>query len=186
MKLSLKDTLFLGFCAVFILCAKAALRLHLKIPGHSMFFTVFFLFIARGCVQHRLAATFSGILAGIMAVILGMGKGGPLILIKFALPGLVVDLMAFILPGLFESILLCMITAGLAGATRFISTYLIDFLAGMDNEILLQHALIKSASNILFAMAGGMAVPTVIKKLKAYGAVRVTSQALPAFNKKEN
>lgn len=185
MKLSLKDTLFLGFCAVFILCAKAALRLHLKIPGHSMFFTLFFLLIARGCVQHRLAATFSGLLAGIMAVILGMGKGGPLILIKFVLPGLMVDLMAFLIPTMFESIILCMIAAGLAGATRFISTYLIDFLAGMDNEILLQHALIKSVSNILFAMAGGMAVPTVIKKLKAYGAVRELPKATPAFTSKD-
>jgi len=42
-----------------ILVAKAALRLHLKVPGHSMFFTMFFLLIARGCVQHRLAGTFT-------------------------------------------------------------------------------------------------------------------------------
>lgn len=185
MKLSLKDALFLGFCAVFILCAKVALRLHLKIPGHSMFFTVFFLLIARGCVQHRLAATFSGLLAGIMAVILGMGKGGPLLLVKFVLPGLVVDLMAFLLPGLFESIILCVVTAGLAGSTRFLSTCLTDFLVGMDAKILLQHALIQSGSNMIFAMAGGIAVPTVIRKLKAYGAVHVQPQGLSSIQYKE-
>lgn len=185
MKLSLKDTLFLGFCAVFILVAKTALRLHLKIPGHAMFFTMFFLLIARGCVQYRLAATFCGVLAGIMTVILGMGKGGPLICIKFALPGLIVDLMAYLLPGLFESVILCMITAGLAGATRFFSTYLIDFLVGMEVEILLQHAVIQSVGNILFAMAGGVAVPTVIRKLKAYGAVRVQPQGPPPMQYKE-
>ena len=185
MKLSLKDSLFLGFCAVFILSAKAALRLHLKIPGHAMFFTLFFLLIARGCVKHRLAATLTGVLAGIIAVILGMGKGGPLILVKFALPGLVVDLMAFLLPGLFESVILCMITAGLAGATRFFSTILIDYLVGMDAEILLQHAVIKSISNIIFAMAGGIAVPTIISKLKAYGAVRVQPQSRPSIKHKE-
>lgn len=179
MKLSLKDTLFLGFCGVFILCAKAALRLHLKIAGHAMFFTLFFLLIARGCVVHRLAATIAGSFAGIMAVILGMGKGGPLILVKFIMPGLVVDLMAFLLPGLFESIILCMLTAGLAGATRFFSTYLIDYLVGMDADILLQHALIKSTGNIIFAMAGGVAVPSVIRKLRAHGALAVQPQNLP-------
>jgi hypothetical protein len=185
MKLSLKDALFLGFCALFILLTKTGLRLHLKIPGHAMFFTVFFLLIARGCVQHRLAATFSGLLAGLMAMILGMGKGGPLILLKFAFPGLVVDMMAIVVPGLFESVLLCIFTAGLAGATRFVSTVLVDYLTGMDLEILLQHAVIQSAGNIVFAMAGGIAVPTVIHNLKAYGAVQIQPHGPPPTQKKE-
>ncbi|BBO85722.1 hypothetical protein DSCO28_62880 [Desulfosarcina ovata subsp. sediminis] len=171
MKLSLKDALFLGFCAVFILSAKAVLRLHLKIPGHSMFFTLFFLLIARGCVQHRLAASTSALLAGVMAVILGMGKGGPLILVKFLIPGLVVDLMAGMIPGLFNSVLLCLITAAAAAATRFLSDCLVDYLAGMDMDILLQHAMIKSAGNVLFGTAGGMLVPAVIRKLRAYGVI---------------
>jgi hypothetical protein len=185
MKLSLRDALFLGFCAVFILCAKAVLRLHLHIPGHSMFFTVFFLLIARGCVQHKLAATFSGLLAGIMAVILGMGKGGPLILVKFMLPGMSIDVVALIAVGLFESVALCVIAASFAGATRFISTLCIDFLAGMDPDILMQHALIQSAGNVLFAMAGGIAVPMVIHKLKAYGAVRQQPQDFSHLKFKE-
>ena len=33
--LPLKEALFLGFCAVFILFTRAALRLHLGIPGHA-------------------------------------------------------------------------------------------------------------------------------------------------------
>jgi len=184
MKVSLKDSLFLGFCSVFIVGAKAALRLHLKIPGHSMFFTLFFLLTARGCVQNRLAATFTGMLAGIVAMTLGMGKGGPLVIIKFVLPGMVVDLMAFLLPGLFNSVILCMLTAGLAGSTRFISTFVVDTLAGMDADIVFQHALLKSAANIAFAMAGGAAVPAVITKLKAYGAVAVVERG-PSTDTKE-
>lgn len=175
MKLTLKEALFLGFCAVFIIAAKAALRLHLKVPGHSMFFTIFFLLIARGCVQQRLAASFTGLLAGIMAMILGMGKGGPLLLVKFVLPALIVDLMA-VIPVLFQSVMLCMLTAALAGATRFISTCLIDVLAGMSPAVVVQHALIKSLGNVLFAMAGGAAVPSVMAKLKAYGIVPPPSE----------
>lgn len=185
MKISLKDALFLGFCAVFILAAKTALRLHLKIPGHAMFATTFFLLIARGCVRYRLAATTAGLLAGIMAVLLGMGKGGPLILLKYALPGLAVDLMALLLPGLFESVLLCVLTGGIAGAWRFFTTGLIDYLAGMDPDILLQHALIQSGGNILFAMAGAALVPAVIRKLKAYGAVSVELRTPPSMKHEE-
>jgi hypothetical protein len=171
LKISLKDALFIGFCAVFILSFKAILRLHLKIPGHSMFFVVFFLLLARGCVQHRLAASFCGLLAGIMAVILGMGKGGPLILIKFLLPAVVVDLSAMLLPGLLESVLLCMLAGGLAASTRMLSTWLIDSLAGMDPDIIMQHIWLQGAGNILFGIAGAIAVPTVIRKMIAYGAI---------------
>jgi hypothetical protein len=171
MKISLKDALFIGFCAVFILSIKAMLRLHLKIPGHSMFFIVFFLLVARGCVRHRLAASFCGLLAGMMAVILGMGKGGPLILIKFLLPALVVDLSAAMLPVLFQSVLLCMLAGGLAASTRMLSTWLIDSLAGMDPDIVMQHIWLQGTGNILFGIAGTIAVPTVIRKLIAYGAI---------------
>jgi hypothetical protein len=131
---------------------------------------MFFLLIARGCVRHRLAASFCGLLAGSMAVILGMGKGGPLILVKFLLPALMVDLMAGIFPGMFQSVLLCVFTGGLAASTRMLSIYLIDILAGMDPDIVLPHVWLQGAGNVLF----GIAVPAVIRKLTAYGAIHNT------------
>ena len=39
-RISLKESLFLGFCAVFVLLSRGALRLHLGISGHVMFSTV--------------------------------------------------------------------------------------------------------------------------------------------------
>ena len=176
-RLSLKDALFLGFCAVLILSAKAALRFHLKIPGHSMLFTIFFLLLARGCVRNKLAATFTGLLAGIMTVILGMGKGGPLILIKYLFPALMVDAMAGVLgPALFQSMLLCAITALLAASTRFISDAIVDRLAGMDLAIVIRHAAIQTIGNVLFGMAGALGVPSVIRKLKAFGALEPSQE----------
>lgn len=171
-RLSLKDALFLGFCAVLILSAKAALRFHLKIPGHNMLFTLFFLLLARGCVHHKLSASFTGLLAGIMAVVLGMGKGGPLILIKYLLPALVVDAMAGLWgAALFQSMLLCVLTAVLAASTRFISDVVVDMLAGVDLSVLIRHAAIQTASNVIFGIVGALGVPTVIRKLKAFGAI---------------
>ncbi len=171
-RLSLKDALFLGFCAVLILSAKAALRFHLKIPGHSMLFTLFFLLLARGCVHHKLSASFAGLLAGVMAIILGMGKGGPLILIKYLLPAMVVDVMAGVLGAvLFQSMLLCALTAVLAASMRFISDVVVDWLAGMDLVVLIRHATIQTLSNVLFGVVGALGVPAVIRKLKAFGAI---------------
>jgi hypothetical protein len=173
--LTLKDALFLGFCAVLLIAARAALRLHLKIPGHSMLFTLFFLLLARGCVRNNLAASFTALLTGVMAVILGMGKGGPLILIKYLLPALVVDAMAGVLAAaLFESMVLCVITAILAASTRFLSDAAMDLLAGMDLSIVVRHAALQTVGNVIFGAFGALGVPTVIRKLRAFGAIEPT------------
>jgi hypothetical protein len=174
-RLSLKDALFLGFCAVLIIAARAALRLHLKIPGHSMLFTLFFMLLARGCVRNNLAASFTALLAGIMALILGMGKGGPLVLAKYLLPALVVDAMALMLADrLFQSVILCVLTAVLAASTRFIIDAAMDLLAGMDSTIVARHAGLQTASNVVFGSIGALGVPAVLRKLRAFGAIEPT------------
>jgi hypothetical protein len=170
-ELSLKKAMFLGFCAVFIVFTKVALRLHLNISGHSMFFTAFFLLLARGCVNWRFSATVTGLFSGVMAIILGLGKGGPFMLIKFVLPAAVVDISCLFFPLMFENFLLCAIVAALAGMTKFFSTYLVDYLIGMDKDLIIQHALVKSAFNIFFSICGGLLIPPVIKRLKAFGAI---------------
>jgi len=182
MKCSLRDSLFIGFCSVFLVCARAALRLHLKIPGHSMVFTLFFLLVARGSVPFRLAGTMCGFLSGLLALTLGMGNGGPLLLIKYALPGLAVDAMALVFPRMFQSVFLCVLTGMLAGATKFALGFAIDYLMGMHLEVLIQHALIQSMGNILFGAAGGIAVPAVLKKLQAYGVIVPVSTQTSSMN----
>jgi len=167
----LKDSLFLGFCAVFIIVTRVALRLHLKIPGHAMFFTLFFLFLAKGCVRYRFAATYTGLISGLIAVVLGLGKGGPLILIKFILPAIVIDVSAMLLPGLFGSFILCAVVGALASSTMFLNTYLIDSLAGMNSAVVFAHALIKAGSSMVFGVAASLFIPLVIRKLKAFGVI---------------
>ena len=169
--LPLKEALFLGFCAVFILFTRAALRLHLGIPGHAMFFTLFFLLLARGCVPYRFSASFVGLLSGAMAMVLGLGRGGPLILTKFILPAVVVDIGALIIPGVFQSYLLCAILAAVAASTKALDTYIVDYLVGMNKAIILQHVLLKSLGAVAFGILGSLLIPPVIRKLKAYGAI---------------
>ena len=170
-RLSLKEYLFLGFCAVFILFTRASMRLHLGIPGHAMFFMVFFLMVARGCAPVPFSATLTSLLAGTAAVVLGLGKGGPLILTKFIMPGLAIDLGAAMLPGIFQSYALCALVAAVASSTKGLETFVIDQLVGMDKTIISRHALMEALSAVPFGIAGSLLIPPVIKKLKAYGVI---------------
>ncbi len=69
-RFTLREALLLGFCATFIVLTRAALRIHFSLPGHSMFFLIFFLLMARGCVPKIGAPTLVGIIAGLVCMML--------------------------------------------------------------------------------------------------------------------
>jgi len=168
-QLPLNESLFLGFCAALLVITKAAFRWHLGISGHAMLFTAFFLLLARGCVRFRAAASLTGLLAGIAAALLGMGKGGPLVIEKFLLPALAVDLGALLLPWLFGSMLLCALVGAAAGATKFFGRIAVDLLAGMDPAVAWKHSLIEAFAAMVFGAVGALGVPPVLRRLRAYG-----------------
>ena len=97
-RFTMREALLLGFCATFIVLTKATLRMKLGISGHSMFFMLFFLLLSRGFVQKTGAATLVGLLAGLMSLALGMGGKGPIKMLNFILPALVVDGAGVIFP----------------------------------------------------------------------------------------
>jgi hypothetical protein len=170
-RLSLKDALFIGFCAVFALLARLAMRLKLHITGHSMLPTVFFLMLARGSVRYRFGATFAGLLAGSAAIFLGFAKGGPFTLIKYLMPAMAIDLLALVMPRAFGSYLFSPLVGAAAGSTKFFSEYAKNYLIGMDPLVNIQRSLLEGGGAVLFGTLAGLAVPVVIRRLKAYGVI---------------
>ncbi len=133
-RVPLRDALFLGFCAGAIIVCKILFRWHLGISGHSMFFTLIGLMVARSCVSFRWGATLTGVLAGLMAMTLGLGKGGPLILTKFVVPALVIDGALLLFPMALWSVATCVVVALLAGSTKFFLSWTQGTLLGMDRD----------------------------------------------------
>jgi hypothetical protein len=174
--LPLRDALYLGFCATFIVITRAVFRLHLNIPGHAMLFTMFFLMLGRACVPYKWAATLVGFVAGALSMLLGMGKGGPLVISKAIFPGLVVDLGIALFPSLPSRFLPSVLLGCVASATRFFFFLLVDWLLGVDPAVLLQHALFSSALTTVFGGAGGALVPSVVRRLKAHQLIRFSIQ----------
>jgi len=167
--MSLKDSLFLGFCAALLVITKAALRWHLGISGHAMFPAVFFLLLARGCVRFQVAASVTGLLAGLAAAALGMGNGGPLVIGKFLMPALAVDLGSLALPWLWDSYMLCALVGAAAGATKFLGTIVLNLLVGMDPTIAFRQSFLEALAAMVFGAVGGLCVPPVLRRLRAYG-----------------
>lgn len=167
-RFALKDAIFLGFCATFIVITRAGLRLHLNIPGHAMFFMCFFLLLAVGCVPKMWAATIVGLVAGLVAVLLGMGQGGPLMLLRFLFPAIIVDCARLVYPRLASSYPVCALVGIVAAASRFLTIVIPDLLAGMEWAVIAGHAITSTGMGMGFGGIGALMVPAIVRKLKAH------------------
>jgi hypothetical protein len=170
-RFSLREAVLLCFCATFIVLTRAGLRLHLHLPGHVMFFTMFFLLLARGCVPRVGSAALVGLITSLASVLLGMGVGGPMVLVKFLLPALIVELAGFLFPGFIVSMLACAAVGALASLTRAAASTGVEWLLGMDEEIMLRKALIAGLFNALWGGLGSLAVPSIIRRLRLNGLI---------------
>jgi hypothetical protein len=164
---STREALYLGFCATFIVITRAVFRLHLHVTGHSMFFIMFFLLLGRGCVHKRGSATLVGLVAGIICVVLGMGKGGPLVIFRYVVPGLIVDLGAAVYLPLPSSYVASVIVGAIASAGSSVVIIIVDWLVGMETSLILAHAAVTSSMNVIFGGVGSALVPLVVRRLRA-------------------
>ncbi len=165
-RFTLREALLLGFCATFIVLTKATLRMKLGISGHSMFFMVFFLLLSRGCVKKTGAATLVALVAAGLSMALGMAGKGPLKLLNFLLPALLIDGIGIILPRLPTNYLLCLVIGALAGTTKSVHSALLEYLAGVPADIFMKKAALEGFFGGVFGMLGALPVPAIIRKLQ--------------------
>lgn len=170
-KFTLSEGLWLGFCATFMILTKAIFRLHLHLTGHAMFFTIFFFLLGKGTVRKGWAASFIGLVAGILALLLGMGKDGPLVVAKYVISGLVIDAACALYPRVTESYVGCALVAAAASMSKVLILVIVEMLAGMEGTLIMQHAAIASAMNVLFGVLGSLMVPPILRRLKANGLI---------------
>ncbi|NJB68731.1 asparagine N-glycosylation enzyme membrane subunit Stt3 [Desulfobaculum xiamenense] len=171
--LDLREGLLAGLCALLIVVSKLVFRMHLKVPGHSMFFVMFFLLVARGLIDRRFAATVTALLAGLLAVALAAGKGGPLVIINFMLPGLLIDFAAIVCGDPTRNLALCGLVGGVAAFCRFPAVLMVDWLVGMEMDVALPHVLVKSLAGGAFGLAGALLVPSLVRRVRRAGLVPV-------------
>ena len=178
-RFTLREGILLGFCATFIILARAGLRLHLHLPGHVMFFTMFFFLLARGCVPKIGSATLVGLIVTLASFLLGMGPKGPAVFVKFLLPALLVDVAGYIFPFFVNSMIACVLVGAVSAAVRALSDTWIEWLSGMEGEIILQKTIITASLFAFYAGLSALAVPSIIRRLRRNGLIDQGTDELP-------
>ena len=170
-RFTLREALLLGFCATFIILTRAGLRLHLHLPGHVMFFTMFFYLTARGCVPKIGSVTLVGLIVSLASILLGMGTKGPVVFVKFLLPALLVDLAGAVSPAFVTSMFACALVGAVAAAVRALSDTGLEWLSGMEEEVILRKTVITACLFALYGGLGSLAVPSIIRRLRKNGLI---------------
>ena len=170
-RFTLREAILLGFCATFIILTRAGLRLHLHLPGHVMFFTMFFFLLARGVVPKIGAATLVGLIVSLGSILLGMGTKGPAVFVKFLLPALLVDLAGAVAPAFVGNLFACLLVGAGAAALRALADVWLEWLSGMETEVMLQKTVITASLFALYGGLGSLAVPSIIRRLRKNGLI---------------
>ncbi len=170
-RFTLREALLLGFCATFVVLARASLRLHFSLPGHTMAVMMFFMLLARGAVPKHGAATLVGVVSGAVTVLLGMTKAPPLLATNFVLPALVVDAAAALFPRVAVSYGGAILTAIVASVGKGLSAAGLDLMLRVDEGIVLRHVALTTLAGLAFGAAGAALVPSVVRRLQANGLV---------------
>lgn len=169
--LTLQESLFLGFCALLILSTKLLLRLHLKVPGHAMFFLILFLMLAALCVRKPWSATLAAVMAGLLGMFTGSGKLGPFGLLSYVLPALVIDFCAPFLWRHRTNLAAFALVGCVAAAARAPISLFTEWVVGMDVQVLILSTSLKTGGGMLFGALGALPMPTLLTKLQARGLI---------------
>lgn len=165
---SLQDALFIGFCATLLVALKSMLRLKLGVAGHSMFLMTFFYLICYGVVGRVGSITACGFLSGLVAMMLSVGKGGPLILMKFGLPALAMDLSMMLFSGLLTLKWRCVVV-GLVGCFAWAAKVWVEnLLMGMTIQVALVQFGLSMLRGGAFTLLAALMVPPVLNRLRAH------------------
>ncbi|KFZ37588.1 core component of ECF transporter [Shewanella mangrovi] len=164
----LQDALFIGFCATLLVALKSMLRLRLGLSGHSMLLMSFF-YLTCYCTVARVGAiTACGAMAGAVAAILGVGKGGPILLVKFLAPAIAMELTLLLVQNLL-TLRWRLIVVAVAGAIVWSAKGLLeDLLVGMSWQVASVRFAAKVGSGGVFATIGALLVIPVVRRLKAH------------------
>lgn len=165
-KLGLSDVLRATMFGTIIAVTNDILRLPLHMPGHTSFYWMGILLIGKGLIKKFGSGITIGIVSGILAVILGMGKEGIFVFFKYFIPGLLID---FIVP-FFRYKLESMGAAAVCGALASLSKLAVNIILGIILNVPMIFLTLglgyAAIAHALYGAIGGVLAAVIIKRLK--------------------
>lgn len=165
-KLSLADLLRSTMFGTITAVINDITRMPLKMPGHTSIWWMGILLLGKGIVPKFGSGIIMGIVSGILAVVLGLGKEGVFVFLKYFAPGLLIDFLALFFLNKLDSL----VVGGICGALMSLSKMIADIVVGTIINIPLLFLVaglgFVSLSHLIYGAIGGVLAAILIKRLK--------------------
>jgi len=115
----------------------------------------------------------------------GLGRGGPVRLVRDVTAGGVADILTFLMPPMTGSRLFDAIAGALMGMIWFPRAFLMELLVGLEAGTAAQPALLKTVSAACFGTLAGLLALPVVRRLRASGLIPPLLRAGTAAHEKD-
>ncbi len=164
--LGLADLMRLSMFGTLIAISKYVLRIPMHLPGHSSIYWMGLLVMGKGLIPKFGSGIIMGLVSGILAVVLGLGKEGVFVFFKYFIPGLGLDFLAVLFFYKLESIWVGAICGALISLSKMLVNLLLGIALNIPMVFLAMGLGFTSITHTVFGAAGGALAAIVIKRLK--------------------
>ncbi|NLH06364.1 MAG: hypothetical protein GX484_02050 [Chloroflexi bacterium] len=163
------ELILLAILAALIVVAKIALRLPLRLPGHSGLFWMAIIVVAAGIVPKRGAASLVGLTSAIIAAFMGLGDFGALnTFLSYLVVGIGTDL-ALMLLGKPDQIVIAALAATLGHLGKFVVKWVFGLITGAPIGFVTLGLAWAAAGYIVWGALGGILGALTLKALHRAG-----------------
>lgn len=165
-KLKLADILRLTMFGTLVAIINDITRLPLHLPGHTSIFWMGILVLGWGLIPKFGAGMIMGIVSGVLAVFLGLGKEGVFVFFTYFAPGLLLDIIVPFFMYKLGNPAVGAICGALASLAKMVINLLLGIAMKLPMVFLALGLGFTSVLHAIFGAAGGVLAAFLIKRLK--------------------
>lgn len=164
--IGLADVIRLTMFGTLISVSRFLFQLPVGIPGHTSVYWMGLLILGKGLIPKFGAGAIMGIVSGILAVVFGLGKEGPLLVFKCIVPGVLLDILAILFLQKLESIWVGIIIGALISWSKLLASITLGVILDIPMVFLAMGFGYATLLHVIFGAAGGVLATVLIKRLK--------------------
>lgn len=164
--LTLRDLLLVAIVADLVVLAKSFMRIPLHVPGHSGVVIVALFVVGAGLIGRRGAATLIGLVAGVLAVVFGLGQVPLITWIRYLAMGLTVDGLLLLMPGALERRAMLLIGGAFVNLAKLCSAVVVGLVLELPLGFLAWGLGYAATTHAVFGAIGGLLGFYLVRELR--------------------
>ena len=165
-KMGLSDILRATMFGILTAVSTDILQLPLHMPGHTSIWWMGVLLLGKGLVRKNGSGIIMGIVSGILAVILGLGKEGMFVFFKYFIPGMLLDFLAPLYMYKLESMALGAICGALISLSKLAASIVVGMIINIPLIFLTLGLGYVAICHVIYGAVGGVLAAIILKRLK--------------------